>query len=578
MSMEKKETNSKDISLKIKKYSNFQQIKLKKIKLKLDIFTLNSILAFIFKDSVLKTRKVLNNMNKLFNIIDEEYYKDKPELNARFWVIKKTLELFIEDRYESYNSVKSDLMDDPEATELSCSVVKSLDKLQIGYEESKKLILKLDDRLRYGYILTMKEILQDYIDAIDDGDYNSYKEISDDLFRLSTSIVSIKRNTNSLDADQTFSLDTEKFEEIVTYALEKLRDRMKIFQTGISGLNTFLAPGYMSKRLYTYLAFPGGGKSQILLKSALDIKKYNSHIKAKDPSKHPGVLYITMENSIEETIERIFNMEVSSEDIRNYTPKQVIDKLRKQGKLVLSDTNNIDIIIKYYPNRSIDTNDLYGIIQDLSDDGIEVIALILDYLKRIKPTEVAATEKEELKNITNELKNLANYFDICVITAQQLNRVAASVVDAALQAKKEDLAKLIGREGVAGAWEIIENSDVVIILNQEIKNSTGELFMTFKLLKRRYRSSDDSESMRRLNYFNQPYEEGNEIKLIDDIGLARPLMVQSLSSEMSSLEDTKRGKRNVVEREHRTSDIRNTFDQLDFDPFDDSRPIQFEKI
>lgn len=408
-------TNShSDISLRIKKSTNFQQLRLQKIKLKLDIFTLNSILAFIFKDSAVKTRKVLNNLHKLFNNINEEYYSDKPELRARFWVIKRSLGLMVDDRYESYNSIKADLMDDQDATSMTDAIVKDLDKLIIGYEESKKLVTKLDDRLRFGYVLTIKEIMQDFIDAIDEDDYNSYKEISDDLFNLATSIVNIKRNTNSLDSDQTFSLDTEKFEEVVTYALNKLRDRMRIFTTGITGLNTLLAPGYLSKRLYLYLAFPGGGKSQILLKSALDIKRYNGHVKAKDPNKHPGILFITMENSIEETVERIFNMEVCSEDIRNFTPKQVIDKLRKGGKLTLTDENNIDIIIKYYPNRSIDTNDLYGIIQDLSDDGIETIALILDYIKRIRPAESGANEKEELKNISNELKNLAGFFDIPV--------------------------------------------------------------------------------------------------------------------------------------------------------------------
>ena len=573
--MRAQKNNHSDISLRIKKSTNFQQLKLQKIKLKLDIFTLNSILAFIFKDSAVKTRKVLNNLHKLFNNINDEYYTDKPELRARFWVIKRSLELLVEDRYESYNSIKSDLMDDPEATSMTDAVVRDLDKLSIGYEESKKLIVKLDDRLRFGYVLTIKEILQDFIDAIDEDDYNSYKEISDDLFNLATSIVNIKRNTNSLDAEQTFSLDTDKFEEVVTYALEKLRDRMRIFTTGITGLNTLLAPGYMSKRLYLYLAFPGGGKSQTLLKSALDIKKYNSHVKAKDPNKRPGILYVTMENSIEETVERIFNMEVCAEDIRNFTPKQVIDKLRKGGKLTLTDENNIDIIIKYYPNRSIDTNDLYGIIQDLNDDGIECIALILDYIKRIRPAEPGSSEKEELKNISNELKNLAAFFDIPVVTAQQLNRVASSVVDSAMQAKKEDLAQLIGRDGVAGAWELIENADVVIVLNQEVKRSTDELFMTFKLLKRRYRSADDDSNMRRLTYFNQPYEPGNEIRLLDDVGMARPLFVQSLAGDLSSLEDKKRGTHNATVREERKNNDK-ILQTMDFDPFDDAVTVQFD--
>lgn len=448
--------SASDITFRIKGITNFSNIKLGKINLKLDIYILDSISAFLYKDSVLKTAKVLKNMYKLFNSINPEKY-DTPDLKVRFWTIHNSLRLMVESRLESYNSIKAELISDPDCTELAKNYIADISTMYIGYEDSKKLIQRLDDRLRYGYVVTIKDILRDFVNAIDDEDYKSYKLIEDDLFQLAHSLVNIKRNTNSLDSEETFSLDSDRFDEVVTRAVEKLQDLMKIFKTGIVGLNTILAPGYMSKRLYTYLAFPGGGKSQMLLKSVLDIKRYNPHIKAKDPTKNPAVLYITMENTIEETIERIFNMLVSSDDIRNFTPQQVIKKLRNGGNLVLCDDNNINIIIKYFPNRSITTDDLYGIIQELADEGNEVVALVLDYLKRIAPAERAATEKEELKNITNELHNLAVQLDIAVITAQQLNRLSASVVDAAIQAKKEDVTKLIGRDGVAGAWEIENN-------------------------------------------------------------------------------------------------------------------------
>ena len=181
---------------------------------------------------------------------------------------------------------------------------------------------------------------------------------------------------------------------------------------------------------------------------------------------------------------------VDADDIRNFTAKQVKRKMREKGHLRLTAEDNIDIIIKEYKNRELDTNDLYTIINDLDDEGVEVISLVLDYIKRIRPVERANDEKTELKNISNELKELAKYFDIPVITAQQLNRSGASVVDAALQAKKEDVTRLVGRDSIAGAWEIIENSDFCCIINPEVKSDTQELFLTFKLLKRRYRSSE----------------------------------------------------------------------------------------
>ena len=166
-----------------------------------------------------------------------------------------------------------------------------------------------------------------------------------------------------------------------------------------------------------------GWKSGLLLKACRDIKLYNPNIQVKKPGKKPCVLLITMENSVQETVERLFNMVSSANDIRNYTAKQVIKILKNDGHMMISDDNSIDIIIKYYPNRSIDTSDLYTIIEDLSDSGKEVIALVLDYIKRIRPAERGKDEKEELKNITNELKTLATDLDIPVITAHQLGAI-----------------------------------------------------------------------------------------------------------------------------------------------------------
>ena len=550
----------------IKDIPNIRDIKLKKVKLKMDVDMLDSILAFIYKDSVVRTRKALGNIWKLFNIIDESVYETNESAKARIFVIKKTLEAKIEKEFENDAAIRNYVKEDVASDELVTSIVDSIDGLKISYEESKWLVRAIDDRLQYGYSITLKDIYQEILDKINDGDFKTYKQVADALYNISSSVINMKRNTNSNDSDTTFSLKEDTFINTITDAVIKLQDKNKVFITGIRRLNTILSPGYLSKRLYLYLAFPGGGKSQMLLKALLDIKKYNAGIVPKDPDKTPAALLITMENDIDETIERMFNMKVSSEDIRNYTPKQVIRQLKEQGEMVLTDKNNIDIIIKYYPNRSIDTNDLYGIIKDLDDDGTEVIALVLDYIKRIRPAEKGATEKEELKNISNELKTLAKQLDIPVITAQQLNRTASSVVDAAIQNKKEDVTRLVGRDGVAGAWELIENSDVVIIINQEVRADTGEVFLTFKLLKRRYRSSETDEKLKRLDYFNHPYEKDNTIKLIDDIDLPKSISLYSLATQFVSLEETKRGKQHVVERKEIGSKVDSP--EMEFEPFD----------
>ena len=553
------------------------ELRASKLPIRIDITTLDMTIQFLYKEGALRTRKALTNIDKLFKSLDLTIYTEKDvELTNRIWIIERTLDGLLREGLVQEEFVKNYCKLDSECDDYKASILDQLTsaKRQINYDESKYLLKQIDERLAFGYTVTLKHIVQELFSLLDESDPRSYRQLQDDLYQIANSIINIKRRTNSLGADQTFSLQEDVFETVLFDSMKKLNNRNRIFITGIRHLNTFLAPGYMSGRLYTYLAFPGGGKSQILLKTAWDIKKYNGGIECKNPDHRPAVLMITMENSIEETVERIFNMVSSDDDIRNYSPKQVKKMLKRDG-LTITDKDNIDIIIKYYPNRSIDTNDLYGIIQDLDDEGVEVVALILDYLKRIKPAEKGQSEKEELKNITNELKDLATYWDIPVISAQQLNRTASAIVDAAIQAKKSDVTKLVGRDGVAGAWEIIENSDVVIIINREKKLGSDEVYMTFKLLKRRYRSSDNDDKLRELEYFNHPYAKGSTIRLVDDVELEESISLTSLSSEFVALENTKRGKKNAMEREQirEDSDDDDTLEISTFEPFDMNKQV-----
>lgn len=464
-----------NIDVSKKQIMNINTILTSPIKVKFDIRTLDMVLSFIYKDSVLKTRKVLSNMYKLFTNLDSSLYSDNVELKNRIWIIQKSLEGKLKEGFEDNEALKEYCIESVDCDVYTKELVEKINTQKIiNHEESKFLLRRLGDTLEFGYIVSIKEIIQALLDKVDDDDFKSYKSVQEDIMDISTAIVNIKRNNSSARSGQMFSLDTDIFDNVIEDSLQKLKDRNRIFITGIKRLNTFLSPGFMSKRLYIFMAFPGKGKSTMLLKAAIDIKRYNKGIKTKDPDKRPAVLVLILENDIPETIERIYNMTVDSDDIRNYSVNQVKKKLRTEGHLSLTDDDNINIIMYEYKNRELDTNDLYGIINDLADDGIETVALILDYIKRIRPAEKAETEKEELKNISNELKELAKFYDLPVISAQQLNRAGASVVDAAIQANKEDVTRLVGRDSIAGAltnqstlnlcnyWKAFVTSNLVI--------------------------------------------------------------------------------------------------------------------
>ena len=397
-----------------KDLENITRIKLLPLKVKFDITTLDMVIAFIYKKSVLRTRKVCMNMYKLFTNLRDDLYDDSPELKVRIWIIKKSLEARLYQGWEDENRIAQFCRDSVDCDEYALEILDSLNDYRISHEESKYLVKKLDDTLQFGYIITVRDYFREIMDTIDEEDFKTYKAVQDRLFLIASTVMNIKRNAASLGSEHTFSLYQDQFDTVIEDCLQLLKDRNRIFLTGITRLNNILSPGYMSKRLYLYLAFPGKGKSTMLLKSALDIRKYNQGIKTKDPDKRPAVLFLTLENDIAETVERIFNMTVSTDDIRNYNSKMLIRELKKKGGLVLTEENNIDIIIKEYKNREIDTNDIYSIINDLADDGVEVVTLIVDYIKRLKPFEKAPDEKGELKNISNELKEIAKFYDIPV--------------------------------------------------------------------------------------------------------------------------------------------------------------------
>ena len=142
-----------------KKLNVISKVNLSLIPVKLDLTTLNMTMYFIYKDSVLRTRKVLNNMYKLFMHIDDNNYKDNPSLSARIWIIRKILQARLFDGYDSqFEFITTLLKDDVDCTDDISNILDTIPDGTITHEESRYLIKKLSDILEFGYVITLKEI------------------------------------------------------------------------------------------------------------------------------------------------------------------------------------------------------------------------------------------------------------------------------------------------------------------------------------------------------------------------------------------------------------------------------------
>lgn len=152
-------------------------------------------------------------------------------------------------------------------------------------------------------------------------------------------------------------------------------------------------------------------------------KRYNKFT-TSDPSLKPVIVYLSMENTNEETIKRLWNHCFgNNSEIKDFDK---VEAARMFENAKIFTPNNPDLpqlLIWYRANRSINTADLNIMLEDLKKNGKECVFLILDYLKRIRPVETSKELRIELANITNELKTIAMEQDIPILTAMQLNKL-----------------------------------------------------------------------------------------------------------------------------------------------------------
>lgn len=367
-------------------------------------------------------------------------------------------------------------------------------------------------KLQAAHVIKYKQRLLDVINKIDTCDISEMNplitEFEGVINEAQNEIRSVKLRSSN---EMRFSLEEATMKDVVYQVHSELMCPANKLMCGLAGLNDMIAGGFEAGRTYMFFGLPGEGKSITLLELAYQIKLYNKGYKTKDPTKRPTILFLTMENTVRESVERLFSMSVSDESMTNYTQEEVYEMLRTKGSLTLSDFNPIDIEIVFVPGDTVDTSYLYTLVDELSYQGKEVICLVQDYVKRIKSANPAYGDvRIELGNIVNEFKTFAALMDIPVLTASQLNRDAASKVDDRnRQPTNADIVRLFGRQNIGESMLMLENIDCAFAIAVE-RDENNHKYLGINRLKARFRCASP------LHCIHHPYEVGNEIKLVED--------------------------------------------------------------
>lgn len=321
---------------------------------------------------------------------------------------------------------------------------------------------------------------------------NGYKEVKtwdEYLDSFNTVLQQSLKETKSYSMERkcTVKMSDESMADIITKEArrERISTRYRSFDWAMNG-------GFEKGRIYMLGGISGGGKSLVLVNMAymsmISLAEKQKTVPAEERKKK-AVLYITLENSAEETKMRFVCCALG-------TPKKILEGAGLSGNINQYDEvfdkcfrrNDVDLFIVWHPAKSINTLDLMTEISDLErSNDVKFDIILVDYADKMAAINPSKADQEwrDLGSVVDELKALAVEYDVPVITVTQVttssykkdapldgSSVAGSrrkyenvdfvglfnfaeremVVIDGITTKVEDLEKMMGEDNVAGRW------------------------------------------------------------------------------------------------------------------------------
>jgi hypothetical protein len=377
--------------------------------------------------------------------------------------------------------------------------------------EVTRLCMVLADYVKYSKILKVKNSFLSTLDLLEDED-TPIKDSVDTLYRISNDIVNAYNVANVSSVSHTFDTNDKDAMKTVIAEAKDMQSPDKYIVTSIRGLNNLLSPAFLGGCVYVFAALPGNYKSGILLQSHVDACRYNEHIKNTTNGKTPVSIYISMENSMAQTLKRLWSLLYPTADMSMFSVDEIADMINN----ALTEKGFRSVLL-YYGYREKSTADIANIIRSYNTDETEVVFVAFDYIKRVRPAHtdpsVMSSEKGELNAIMNEFKLMAIQFNIPIVTGHQLNRMAAQAVDNVVaHGGYNKTNEVLGRSQVGSAFEVLEVADFFGIMN--IENNGESKMLMIKAGKQRDKNSNSDNEITAIRH---PFLSNDSFALKPDI-------------------------------------------------------------
>jgi hypothetical protein len=488
--------------------SGFSAIKTdRRIPVKYDLQVLDLMATYVVSDNAYIKKSSLINLRNLIN---------DPEKMKRINFIKRGLDGRLSGLHNPIAIIKhanGGILNDE-------SFVPN--EMLLSTDELNWLDENVSESLKYLYIYDYADELYLLLDKFKNGDFHDRGSIVSQIEgKVQDMQTAFRRAKTESSQAQMFSLRDDRYDVSISDIHRRATDPNRRLLSGMQGMNILVNGGFESGRVYGFFGITGIGKSLTLLNLAYQLKKYNKFYKAKDPTKTPVIVILTMENDVDETVKRLYSIATgaSHDEFKSVPLDEVKRRMKEDGELYLSDDNPIDIIIKYMPSGGVDTSYMYSLVEELEDEGYETIAFIQDHLKKIRSANYRNADlRIELGEVINEFKSFAIAKDIPVFTCSHLNRDACSKMEMATQSSKADVTRMLGKSNMGESLLILDNIDFGFMINVEYDVNGNKYLCVWTQKKRDYTPID---------YVVLPFGK-NGIKLEEDFYLDKPLFKDSI--------------------------------------------------
>jgi replicative DNA helicase len=338
-------------------------------------------------------------------------------------------------------------------------------------EDTNELILiesvkQVRTRKRLISMFSNYDKLNTFVDAVKNASFDSmddavldYESVIKELY---TNMMEGNRSI-AIEASSSLDLVKDDYSSVIEL-IKKKYERKNTTPTGFQIFDSEIltSGGFEPSRLYVFGGGSGSGKSTLL-----DNFLINAATKANlnlDRDKHKVYIYVTLENTIEESLLRIYQSLVERQLTQVLT--DIITKgvdIKAHFKSLLN-ANNSTVIMKYFAPSSISPIDIMMVVDDaISEYGKDSIkGLYIDYLDLLTSDSQFDQYRLELGHITLSLKTIGVHYNIPVITATQLGRAAYRIQNTGS----------LNLDQVSESIKKVEHADFVALLALDEQNTS----------------------------------------------------------------------------------------------------------